>query len=112
MTTSHLTTSLSVNRWWRENRSLDRLFLHCLYLDLPPFSSLDESRSEERIQVIAPLPPDLKTVIEREDMSSFWTTAKGELMNICELVRDEKLLTTEVDQRSGTFGRNFRAAKN
>lgn len=30
-----------INRWWRENRNLNRLFLHCLSLDLPPLAVMD-----------------------------------------------------------------------
>ena len=29
-----------VNRWWRENRGLNRLFLHCFSMDLPPLGSV------------------------------------------------------------------------
>jgi RNA pseudouridylate synthase len=35
--------SSKVNRWWRENRNLDRLFLHCLALDLPPMKRPQDS---------------------------------------------------------------------
>eukprot|EP00553_Chaetoceros_curvisetus_P005756 CAMPEP_0204612004 /NCGR_PEP_ID=MMETSP0717-20131115/98_1 /ASSEMBLY_ACC=CAM_ASM_000666 /TAXON_ID=230516 /ORGANISM="Chaetoceros curvisetus" /LENGTH=405 /DNA_ID=CAMNT_0051623891 /DNA_START=91 /DNA_END=1306 /DNA_ORIENTATION=- len=64
-----------VNRWWRENRGLNRLFLHCLSLDLPPLSTVDDSKSDERINCIAPLLPELVSVLESEEMADVWNAA-------------------------------------
>jgi len=50
------------NRWWRRHRYLNRLALHCLRLDLG-----------DSLQVAAPLPVDLRTVLQRE--SNLWDTA-------------------------------------
>lgn len=91
-----------VNRWWRENRSFNRLFLHCLSLDLPPLSTFDSSKSKERIECTAPLFPDLLEVLEHNELKDLWDTAK----------KNEPRLTLElVDEKGGTFGRNYRKSK-
>ena len=110
-----------INRWWRENRSLDRLFLHCLSLDLPPLSTfrskdddcstrsadsdsnidVDIDASEERIECIAPLLPELLRVLEHEELQDFWEVAKK---------NDPRLTLETVDERGGTFGRNYRTS--
>ena len=87
-----------VNRWWRQNRSLDRLFLHCLSLDLPPLHMFDETRSKERIQCIAPLHPELVSVLEHADMRGLWDIAKG---------KDPRLTLEFTDEKGGSFGRNY-----
>lgn len=115
-----------INRWWRENRDLDRLFLHCLSLDLPSLELMDilkqkESQSDEketvdddnddgcgsdigydsndRIKCTAPLPEDLSKVLMHDDMSSVWDVAKS---------KDARLKMIPFDDRGGTFGRNYK----
>jgi tRNA pseudouridine65 synthase len=88
-----------INRWWRENRDLDRLFLHCLSLSLPPLSTFDETKSKEPVNCVAPLPAELVLVLEREDMKDLWKIAKK---------KDPRLLLEVFDDRGGTYGRNFR----
>ncbi len=42
-----------INRWWRENRNLNRLFLHCFHLDLPSLRSIllmEDSSHEEEVR--------------------------------------------------------------
>jgi len=95
-----------VNRFWREKIGLDRLGLHCWYLDLPEESSVEtetltskEAELGERIQCIAPLPPDLSLALQSEELRSLWEEA----------IRVEPRLTMEpYDERGGTYGRNFR----
>lgn len=95
-----------VNRFWREKIGLDRLGLHCWYLDLPEESSVEtetltskEGELRERIQCIAPLPPDLSAALQTEELKPLWEEA----------TRVEPRLTMEpYDERGGTFGRNFR----
>ena len=110
------------NRWWRENMGLNRLFLHCLSLDLPPLShfalasdnddSLDDDDGsierkkdatirEERIRCVAPLPPELSGVLQRsKDMrQEIWDVA----------VRIEPRLALDpIDERGGSYGRNYK----
>ena len=91
-----------INRWWRQNRSLDRLFLHCLSLDLPPMSTFDETKREERIECVAPLPPDLRRVMEHEDMGDLWNVARGKCSS---------LSLEFFDERGGSFGRNYSSSR-
>ena len=91
-----------INRWWRQNRSLDRLFLHCISLDLPPLSTFDDSRSKERINCVAPLHPELVRVLAHEDMNSLWGMAKE---------KDPRLRFEFTDDRGGTFGRNYKSSQ-
>lgn len=91
-----------INRWWRENRQLNRLFLHCLSLSLPALSTFNDSKSKEKINCIAPLLPELLTVLERKDMHDVWEIAKE---------KDPRLSLEQYDERGGTFGRNFRKEK-
>ena len=88
-----------INRWWRENRQLNRLFLHSLHLKLPSLSTFDKERSDEIIDCIAPLPEDLLQVMERDDMKKVWDKAKD---------KDERLHLLPFDERGGTFGRNYK----
>ena len=43
-----------VNRWWRENRNLNRLFLHCFSLDLPPLGSISGIENKNNSNKEAP----------------------------------------------------------
>ena len=100
-----------INRWWRNNRGLNRLALHCFSLDLPPWDDGDESESESRgddnnsdddnagIQCLAPLSPELLQVLQGEGMEQLWKEA---------LQRDSRLSAEFVDVRGGSFGRNYR----
>lgn len=91
-----------VNRYFRENRGLNRLFLHCLSLSLPPISTFSYSGSDEPVDVIAPLPSELRSVLRREDMNAIWNEA----------VELEPMLARDIfDERGGTFGRNYRTKK-
>ena len=106
-----------INRWWRNNRGLNRLALHCFSLDLPPWDDGDESESsgddnntgnddEENtgnnnagIQCLAPLSPELLQVLKGDGMEQLWEEA---------LRRDSRLSAEFVDMRGGSFGRNYR----
>lgn len=108
-----------INRWWRQNRNLNRLFLHCLSLDLPPLEYMESykktregnelrdekeemrinnSSSYDRIRCIAPLPDDLSSVLKNSEMSNIWNIARA---------KDSRLELEPFDTRGGTHGRNF-----
>ena len=120
-----------VNRWWRENRKLNRLFLHCLNLDLPPLNAMRtvveneiaDTQSDEliidpneatkiqsktkpfysndRIQCTAPIPEELSSIFSKhEDLSTLWNSAKQ---------KEKRLNLSPVDDRGGTYGRNYRS---
>ena len=111
-----------VNRWWRENRGLNRLFLHCFSMDLPPLGSVKTvtnqdtttsstehqtynptaDQSDERIQCIAPLLPELSGVLRSEPMTDLWNEA---------LLTDDRLGMEPYDDRGGTFGRHYKNKK-
>jgi tRNA pseudouridine65 synthase len=57
-----------VNRWWRQKRGLDRLALHCLSLNLPTLVGDLDSDGGSRLRVMAPLPENLKSVLEQNDL--------------------------------------------
>ena len=92
-----------VNRWWREHRGLHRLFLHCFCLNLPPIQHVRSSNHTHeklaRIECLAPLTQDLLEVLKQNDMKQIWHEA---------ITRDPRLLKDFVDERGGTFGRNYR----
>lgn len=105
-----------INRWWRNNRGLNRLALHCFSLDLPPWDDGDdsESRGDDNnndddedntgndnagIQCLAPLSPELLQVLKGDGMEQLWEEA---------LQRDSRLSAEFVDMRGGSFGRNYR----
>lgn len=88
-----------INKWWRENRGLNRLFLHCLSLDLPALSHFDPAKSQERIVCTAPLDSSLVTTLEHHDMIDLWTKAKE---------KDSRLTMEPFDEKGGTYGRNFK----
>ncbi len=104
-----------VNRFWRETVGLDRLGLHCWYLDLPEVkdededeesaaeypirTSRDDAELRQRIHCIAPLPPDFAAALQTEELRPLWEEA----------IRVEPRLAMEpYDVRGGTFGRNYR----
>lgn len=89
-----------INRWWRQNRSLDRLFLHCLSLDLPSLSAFEEDIfSKKRSKCVAPLLPELVNAFQHEDLRELWNEAKG---------KDPRLALEVVDERGGSFGRDYK----
>ena len=92
-----------VNRFFREERSLNRLFLHCFILRLPPLSTFDTESSDDSIEIIAPLSQDLQDALQREEMRLLLQEA---------LKIEPRLLLEQVDERGGTFGRNYSSGKN
>ncbi len=71
-----------VNRWWRQERGLDRLALHCLSISLPdPLET-----------IVAPLEGSLAEVLRAEPL---WAEA---------LDREPRLGLEPVDERSGSRG--------
>lgn len=112
-----------INRWWRQNRHLDRLFLHCFNLDLPPLQSMEylvnatksevvesfnddttmndisvELLESNRVVCTAPLTEDLTKVLNHDDLIDLWMEAK---------TNDSRLSLLPYDNRGGTYGRNF-----
>lgn len=98
-----------VNRFWRETIGLDRLALHCWYLELPPgghnndVDAVDDNQrleSESTIQCLAPLPEDLIGPLQNKEINDLWREA----LNV------EKRLDLEpYDEKGGTFGRHYRS---
>lgn len=120
-----------VNRWWRENRNLNRLFLHCLNLDLPPLGimqslkngdndstvtsdeeiiketqsfhlgnkTLQKEYSLDRVTCTAPIPEELSSVFQHDELSILWSQAAK---------KDPRLELMPFDIRDGSFGRNYR----
>jgi len=83
-----------VNRYWRQNIELDRMGLHCWYINLPPS---DENESE--IECMAPLPLDFSEVLHHEMLKPLWKEA----------TRIQPLLKRKpYDERSGSYGRSYR----
>ena len=80
-----------VNRLWRTQRGLNRLALHCLSIHL----------AEEDAPCIAPLSPELRAVLEEDE--TMW-------QSIMEF--DPRFGFDSVDERGGTFGRNYRKQQN
>ena len=74
-----------VNRWWREERGLDRLALHCLAI------SLDDVDGEA-VSLLAPLEGELARALRGEPL---WATAAA---------RDPRLDAPPVDVRTGSHG--------
>ena len=60
------------NRWWRQHRGLNRLFLHCLSLDLPPLSSSREE-SKEQIEDDANVGSEVDRALLIESMATLST---------------------------------------
>ena len=81
------------NRWWRRNRQLHRLALHCLSLHLPSIGSNDND--DNGVDICAPLPEDFKAVLEQDALFDLWTTA-------CR--KEPRRTTPFIDIRTGTLG--------
>ena len=82
-----------VNRYWRQNIGLDRMGLHCWYINLPPS---DENESE--IECMAPLPLDLSESLHHEMLQPWWKEATF----IQPLLKREPY-----DERGGSYGRSY-----
>jgi len=110
-----------VNRWWRENHGLNRLFLHSFCLDLPSIGSgtttkrdsVDKDtdtaadstiaeRVDDRINCLAPIPLELSNVLQGEDFIHVWNDA---------VTKDPRLLKEPYDERGGTFGRHYKQSR-
>jgi 23S rRNA-/tRNA-specific pseudouridylate synthase len=77
-----------VNRWWREEKGLNRLALHCFSIE---FTLKDETHS-----CVAPLPESFRQVLQQ---TLLWQPA----------VENFPLLATDpYDYRGGSFGRNYK----
>lgn len=99
-----------VNRFWRESVGLDRLGLHCWYLDLPPAAASSDPTSpsdsggegDGGIACVAPLTPDFAAALRHEALQPLWEEA----------ARVEPRLGMEpYDERGGTFGRHYRTRR-
>lgn len=77
-----------VNRWWREDRGLDRLALHCLSISLAPSASLGPVDA-----LVAPLGDDLARPLRAEER--LWAAA---------VAREPRLERPPVDVRTGSLG--------
>jgi len=81
----------AANRWWRQNKGLDRLALHCLTLDLKGKGK--GAAQEENLTITAPLPADLRSVLQGEDR--LWRPA---------LDLEPALALDPIDKRDGSLG--------
>jgi tRNA pseudouridine65 synthase len=111
-----------VNRWWREQRGLSRLALHCFSLDLevevdtheqqqqpnhPSSTSSninittchDNQKQFATLNIVAPIPSDLRDVLCHPELKTLWGTA-------CRI--DPRLLTDDIDDRGGSSRRRGR----
>mgnify|MGYP000095742216 CR=1 FL=1 len=112
-----------VNRWWRTHGKvpLDRLFLHCLSLDLSLASSqdddgssslledkdhkendsnlLDQPQPQQRLQVVAPLPLELAHVLRQPALQQLWQEA---------VAKEPRLAWEPIDEIGGSHGRGYR----
>jgi len=90
-----------VNRFWRETIGLDRLALHCWYIDLPP--SIDHNDEDGgAIKCIAPLSDDFIDALRHEDLNELWS----------ECLQIEPQLGMEpYDEKGCTYGRHYRSKK-
>ena len=77
-----------VNRWFRENKSLDRLALHCWKLEF----HMDGQHHE----CIAPLPKEIQHLLQTTNL---WNDA---------VAKENQLKMEPFDNRGGTFGRDYR----
>ena len=82
-----------VNRFWRTNIGLDRMGLHCWYINLPPS---DENESE--IECMAPLPVDFTEALHHKMLQPLWKEATF----IQPLLKREPY-----DERGGSYGRSY-----
>jgi len=97
-----------VNRFWREMIGLDRLGLHCWYIELPPRNKNDhmqanKSSDDVLIQCIAPLPDDFTNALRHCELKQLWEEA---------LQAEPRLSLDPYDDRGCTFGRHYRHKRN
>ncbi|KAL7521178.1 hypothetical protein ACHAWX_005866 [Stephanocyclus meneghinianus] len=97
-----------VNRFWRETIGLDRLGLHCWYIELPPRNKdyhikPNKSSDDVLIQCIAPLPDDFTNALRHGKLKQLWEEA---------LQAEPRLSLEPVDERGCTFGRHYRHKSN
>ena len=86
-------------------RGLDRLGLHCWYLELPPLdvhcgdaAGADHDDENKIIQCVAPLTQDISDALRHKGLKSLWSEA----------IRVEPRLSMETyDERGGSFGRHY-----
>jgi len=120
-----------INRWWRVNYGLNRLFLHCLCLDLPPIFNINSSILKVRSETRNRNRNGSCTVANEDTGSNFITTTdqedriycvaplplelsntlqRGDLMEIWNKATktDSRLLREHYDERGGTFGRDYK----
>ncbi|KAL7541549.1 hypothetical protein ACHAXR_011031 [Thalassiosira sp. AJA248-18] len=93
-----------VNRFWRETVGLDRLGLHCWYLELPPPSVSPEGGDDDDgiakcIECMAPLTADFSEALQHEILRPLWEEA---------ILVEPRLTMDPYDERGGTFGRYYR----
>lgn len=81
-----------VNRWWRKERNLDRLALHCWTLEFT-FDGRPQN-------CIAPLPTEFQHVLK--SMPDLWESATA---------LEPRLRMEPYDIEGGTFGRHYRRNK-
>lgn len=80
-----------VNRWWRQNKGLDRLALHCW--------SIDFTFDGEQHTVIAPLSQEFQEVLQATPL---WAPA---------ISQEPQLAMEPYDERGGSYGRNYQDSK-
>lgn len=76
------------NRWWRKNKSLKRLALHCWTIDF--------ELNGTSYECVAPLSPNFKAVLERLPL---WEES---------ILREPRLTMDDLDKVNGTHGRSYR----
>ncbi|KAG7356681.1 RNA pseudouridine synthase family protein [Nitzschia inconspicua] len=84
-----------INRYWREQRSLGRLALHCWTLD---FALERNCKELEEHHIVAPLPDDMRKPLEMF-VPHIWKTATN---------MQPELLMDVYDERGGSHGRHYR----
>lgn len=90
-----------INRFWRETIGLDRLALHCWYINLPPLNHNDEDGGA--INCIAPLPGDFIDALRHEDLNELWS----ECLQVV-----PQLGMEPYDEKGCTYGRYYRSKNN
>ena len=80
-----------INRWWRENKGLHRLALHCW--------SIEFRLNEEDHTCIAPLSEEFQGVLQS---TSLWAGA---------VKQESKLAMKPFDERGGSYGRNYQESQ-
>eukprot|EP00804_Cyclotella_cryptica_P011197 CCRYP_007717-RA/>CCRYP_007717-RA protein AED:0.13 eAED:-0.14 QI:0/-1/0/1/-1/1/1/0/394 len=99
-----------VNRFWKETIGLNRLGLHCWYIELPPMNCGDRVNADDKktsdddlIQCIAPLPDDFTNALHHGELKHLWEEA---------LQAEPRLKLAPFDEKGCTFGRHYRRKNN